>query len=160
MPSARPRLWTIGYQRRNLSGLLGQLANERISLLLDVRETPWSHKPGFSKSVLERRLSRAGIGYLHVTYAGNPKWIRELSASHAECLANYSGYLAEHRDIVEAFRDLVAELHADGHRLVLLCYERCAEECHRTILANKWATLAGGLVSHIGSDGLHRLMAS
>jgi uncharacterized protein (DUF488 family) len=70
-------LYTIGYEKRSLAEYLALLREHRIAVLVDVRETPWSHKPGFSKAPLAAALEADGIEYLHAAFAGNPKWLRD-----------------------------------------------------------------------------------
>jgi uncharacterized protein (DUF488 family) len=60
-----------------------------VDVLVDVRETAWSHKPGFSKRGLEGALRVHGIAYVHARFAGNPKGLRVGAASHEECLRLY-----------------------------------------------------------------------
>ena len=38
-----------------------------------MRETPWSHKPGFLKGALSDALETVGIEYVQTKFAGNPK---------------------------------------------------------------------------------------
>ena len=86
-------LYTLGYERRTLREFINILTDARIAILVDVRETAWSHKPGFSKGQFQATLERAGIEYIHASFAGNPKWLRSNAESHAECLEWYSWYL-------------------------------------------------------------------
>ncbi len=44
-----PTLFTLGYQQRSLDEFVALLLEASIDVLVDVRETAWSHKPGFSK---------------------------------------------------------------------------------------------------------------
>ena len=43
-------LCTIGYEKRSLDEYIDLLLANGVEVVLDVRETAWSHKPGFSKT--------------------------------------------------------------------------------------------------------------
>ncbi|MHB1329333.1 MAG: DUF488 family protein [Gemmatimonadales bacterium] len=54
-------LCTIGYEKRSLDEFSELLRSSGVEVVLDVRETAWSHKPGFSKLpfiLAERRPRR------------------------------------------------------------------------------------------------------
>ncbi|MFE5214053.1 MULTISPECIES: DUF488 domain-containing protein [unclassified Streptomyces] len=50
-----------------------QLLARNVRTVADVRLTPLSRKPGFSKTKLTGALAEAGIGYRHLRALGNPK---------------------------------------------------------------------------------------
>jgi len=152
-----PTLFTLGYQHRSLAEFLEFLRDAYIDVLVDVRETAWSHKPGFSKGALRAALSAEGIAYVHASFAGNPKRIRARASSHEECLQLFATYLESNRTIVEMFDELVGRLLDAGKRVCVTCYERHPDDCHRGILAERWAYGYCRHVEHLGSDGAHRL---
>jgi uncharacterized protein (DUF488 family) len=82
-------LYTLGYQQRSIDEFVEILDESAINVLVDVRETAWSHKPGFSKSGFATALAARGIEYVHADFAGNPKWLRSNANSHGECLEWY-----------------------------------------------------------------------
>ena len=45
-------IFTVGYQRLSVQGLIDLLVSNGVTRLVDVRYTPWSRKPGFSASRL------------------------------------------------------------------------------------------------------------
>ena len=151
-------LFTLGYEKRTLEEFIGILADNRITVLIDVRETAWSHKPGFSKRSLRTALERSGITYLHADFAGNPKWLRREAGSHAESLAWYRWYLGEFDEIVSDFNAVVDGYLADGARVCLTCYERHAEDCHRAIIAEIGRKHGGYDVQHLAVEGCKRLV--
>lgn len=156
MPDA---LFTLGYQQRTLAEFVVLLKEFDIHVLIDVRETAWSHKPGFSKSALQAAVEREGIQYVHAAFAGNPKWLRENASSHAECLDWYDWYLDEFHEVLEAFESLVGSLLASGARAALTCFERHAQDCHRSILADRWmGRHERRIVCHLGNEGCARLL--
>jgi uncharacterized protein (DUF488 family) len=156
MPDA---IFTLGYQQRTIAEYVALLRDARIDVLIDVRETAWSHKSGFSKSSLQAALKNAGIQYVHASFAGNPKWLRENASSHAECLEWYGWYLDEFDEVLDAFEALVGEFLATGRRAAITCFERHADDCHRSVLASRWmARRMRRTVRHLGNDGCPRLL--
>ena len=130
----------IGYQGRSVEQLVAALRAAGIARVLDVREVPWSRKPGFSKRALAEQLAEAGIGYEHLPAAGNPRANRRSALSTAESLAGYRAHLARDPAVLEA----IAE--AAGRELVaLLCFEADWRECHRSVLLEALAARCGGL---------------
>lgn len=151
-------LYTLGYQQRSIEEFVRLLVESRVNALVDVRETAWSHKPGFSKSALRAALQRVGIEYFHADFAGNPKWLRSTAASHSECLSWYRWYLNEFDEVVEAFESLLSGLQAAGKTVCITCFERHADDCHRSILAERWSEKGRRIVRHLATDGCHRLL--
>lgn len=153
-----PTLFTLGYQQRSIDEFVSLLCAEQIDVLVDVRATAWSHKPGFSKGPLQAALRAAGIDYVHAPFAGNPKWLRVEAPTHEECLALYVWYLGEHPEIVDAFEALLAQLRVGRRRICLTCFERHAADCHRSILAESWRERGRRRVEHIAIEGCERLV--
>ena len=155
-----PTLFTLGYQQRTIDEFVDILREADIDVLVDVRETAWSHKPGFSKSAFVAALAAAGIEYVHADFAGNPKWLRANADSHRECLDWYAWYLGEFGEILPAFDELVDRYQAAGKRVCVTCFERHADDCHRAILADQWRARGKRAVSHLATDGCERLLTA
>src|SRR5450756_497309 len=45
-------LFTLGYQQRTITEFVALAREACVDVIIDVRETAWSHKPGFSKAAL------------------------------------------------------------------------------------------------------------
>lgn len=150
-------IYTIGYEKRSIDEYVELLVASRIDAVVDVRETAWSYKPGFSKTAFEAALAARGIRYVHARFAGNPKAIRRNARSHDACLAAYRRYLGKKPDVIEQLDDVVTELHADGRRIALTCFERHPADCHRSIVADALAAFARWRVEHLAGDGCRRL---
>ena len=152
-------LYTIGYQQRSLEEYIAVLRGAGIDVLVDVRETAWSHKPGFSKSAFQSALEEAGIEYIHAPFAGNPAWLRHGADTHTECLEWYDWYVGEFSEVIDALEDLVGQIHAEGKSAALTCFERHSGDCHRGILAERWAARGiGRTVEHLATDGCPRMV--
>lgn len=160
-PIMTTTLFTLGYQQRSIDTFVDILRDAAIDVLVDVRETAWSHKPGFSKSAFVAALAVAGIEYVHADFAGNPKWLRSNADTHRECLDWYAWYLGEFKEIVAAFDELVTDLHLRDSRVCLTCFERHADDCHRAILADQWQRAAKArTVMHLATEGCQRMVTS
>jgi len=134
-----PALLTLGYEGRTLEEFVRLLRAERVDVVLDVRDVPWSHKPGFSKKPLAEGLEAGGIAYVHAGFAGNPKRLRAQAGSTEEALALYAAHLDAAPEVLAQFEVLVGDLQAVGKRPCLVCLERDPAQCHRAILAARWA---------------------
>ena len=64
---------SIGYEGKTVDDLVAQLLEQGVPVLVDVRLTPPSRKPGLSKTKLSEALAAVGIGYVHHRALGNPK---------------------------------------------------------------------------------------
>ncbi len=132
---AGPTVFTIGYEKRDSEDLLARLIDAGVSGLVDVRERPFSRKPDFRRAALEGACTEAGIGYQNWTTLG--------STGHQRDALKNSGDFATFR---KRFRELLkrgrmteieelAQL-ANRETVALICYERCHDGCHRSIVAD------------------------
>lgn len=129
----RPTIWTIGYERATQASLIGALMDATIEVLVDIRYLPLSRRPGFSKSGLKAAAEEAGFGYRHFKQLGTPPAGREAArrGDRAGLQRSYAGQL----ELPEAMAQM-AELRAiaEEKRAALLCFEREAADCHRSML--------------------------
>ncbi|OZC87752.1 DUF488 domain-containing protein [Rhodococcus sp. 05-340-1] len=128
-------LVSIGYEGKTVSDLVNQLLGQNVTVLVDVRLTPLSRKPGLSKTKLGEALRAAGIDYVHHRALGNPKDNRAgFRAGEAKSLIRYHQVL----DTAAATDALahVCEL-MDGGAVALLCFEDNHSECHRNIVVDR-----------------------
>lgn len=123
----------IGYEGLSLDQLVARLQADGVEVLVDVRLTPLSRKPGFSKRALSEALSAAGIRYLHDRRLGNPKDNR---AAYADASSDAGATARAHyREIItrgdgaDAVRDLATL--AEEHAVAVLCFEADQAHCHR-----------------------------
>lgn len=142
--------WTAGYEQTTPDRFLRLLTQNGVEVVVDVRKTPLSRKKGFSKNQLQHALSESGINYIHVEALGAPKEIRDRlheGGSWWDYVKGYEKVLASRR---AELLDLV-EL-ASSQRACLLCFERDASSCHRSLVAREMTRLGNGRrlqVSHI-----------
>ncbi len=129
MAAPSPQVVSVGYEGRSVSDLIEVLLAQGVAVLVDIRLTPISRKPGLSKTALSRALKAAGIAYVHHRELGNPKVNRDgYRSGESESLALY-------RRVLRSSEGRIALKHVtelfDGGVVALLCFERNHDECHR-----------------------------
>ncbi|WP_226016906.1 DUF488 family protein [Novosphingobium sp. FKTRR1] len=128
-----PTVWTVGYEQTTMDAFLAVLLAAQVEVVADVRALPLSRRPGFSKTALAANLRQAGIDYVHFRALGTPADGRAAARRHDHVALEriYAVQLDLPEAIIAAGR--LREL-AGTRRTALLCYERQACECHRTLL--------------------------
>jgi len=136
MPDS-PTILTIGYEKRSIDDVIWILRARHVDRVIDVRLTPASRRPDFAKKRLCSALEAAGIAYEHRAALGNPPAIREVYLSgdtegghrrFREHLSNGAG---------SALDDLAKSI--GSQTAALLCLERDAQRCHRSVVASMTA---------------------
>lgn len=146
-------LFTIGYEKRSIDEFIAILQREAIDAVVDVRDVAWSHKPGFAKSALRDHLAAASIEYVHAQFVGNPKRLRAKGGTTGQLIARYEKHLDTNETLSEQFDDLVEDLRHRARRIVLLCFERDPEACHRHVVAERWRRRKRGRrVEHLAQE--------
>lgn len=127
------RIWTIGYEQATVPAVMKALREAGVEVLADVRALPLSRRPGFSKSALAANARDAGIEYVHFKALGTPAEGRAAARrnDHATLERIYEGQLELLEAIAAGAR--LADM-ASERKVALLCYEREAHGCHRTLL--------------------------
>jgi len=142
-----PIAYTIGYEGRELEEFVARLREQRVEVLIDIREKPVSRKPGFSKTPLRAALEEAGIEYVHVKALGSPRAIRyeyKNGGDRDSFFRAYHAYLKTQVDHLRTVLDAVRE-----KTCCLMCLERHAWDCHRSAVSDMLKELDGnGLTFH------------
>ena len=129
----KPTVWTVGYEAATQAAVIATLCDAGVKLLADIRYLPLSRRPGFSKSSLAAAVQEAGVEYRHFRHLGTPPEGRAAArrGDHETLDRIYSGQLElpEAMAQMAELRSLVTETPT-----ALLCYEREAEVCHRSLL--------------------------
>lgn len=141
-------LYTIGYEGTDLCAYISALKQARVDVLIDVRETAWSYKRDFCKTALSNALNAAGIDYVHLKSAGNPKQNRRTAKSMQECLERFRQHLIHDRSGVLELAGILAEAEVANRTACLTCFERDASSCHRSVLALALADHLGAMHTH------------
>jgi uncharacterized protein (DUF488 family) len=115
---------------------MDELTAAGVDLLIDVRAVAASRRPGFSKTALRNGLTEHGIDYLHLRPLGTPAAGRE--AARAGRTAEMRAIYADQLETPEALVAMEQVLDAAGERrAALLCFEKDAPGCHRSMLAER-----------------------
>jgi uncharacterized protein (DUF488 family) len=135
MAPVSSQIVTVGYEGRTAEELVDELSRLGVRVLVDVRLTPLSRKPGLSKRRLASAVESAGITYMHLPELGNPKDNRD--AFRAGKPAARSRFRARLRTPAgaDAVRR-VAELAGEA-RVALMCFERDHSTCHRQLVSHE-----------------------
>lgn len=129
---------SIGYEGRTIDEFMNVLRDHEVSAVADVRLTPLSRKPGFSKTRLTAALADVGIAYVHLRPLGNEKDNRE---------PFWSGRVDEGRETFrrrlsspepQAALAQLAEL-TSAHAVAVLCFESDTARCHRHVVLDELA---------------------
>lgn len=139
--ASAPVAYTIGYEGRELDEFVARLREERVEVLIDIREKPASRKPGFSKTPLRAALEEAGIDYVHVQALGSPSTIRyeyRNGGGKEKFFTAYRAYLKTQVGHLRAVLDAVRE-----KTCCLMCLERHAMDCHRSAVSDMLKQLDG-----------------
>ena len=127
------RLFTIGYEGKDLPTVLRCLGAAGVECVLDVRENPFSRKPGFSKSPLSQALAAGGIRYIHLKELGTPRALRD----KVKAAGDYEQFFVEMRQHLATRREVIEQAcgHVRDMTCCLICYEASVDTCHRKIVA-------------------------
>lgn len=136
----KKEIFTIGYEGRTLSQFIDILKNNGIQQLIDVREIAYSRKSGFSKTALSKGLAENDIVYRHFPQLGTPKEIRE-QYYESHNFSSLSDMFEKHfrsSNAKEILFDIIGL--TTVRKSALMCFERSASKCHRSIVAQKMAS--------------------
>jgi len=132
MPDAPP-IFTIGYEKRSIDDLIWLLRTRGIERVVDVRLTPASRRPDFSKKRLSSALEAAGIAYEHRGALGNPHAIRDVYLS-GDVETGHTRFREHVQNGASAALDELEESLGE-ETVALLCLERDPHHCHRSVIA-------------------------
>lgn len=129
------KLYTIGYEGRDIDEFVSLLKDHRVTRLIDVREIAFSRKKGFSKSRLQDRLHEEKIEYVHIKALGSPSEIRNKLKEdwdYKYFFKAFSSYLHDNWWAIEQAHDYLS----DGINCIM-CFESHPYQCHRSTVADK-----------------------
>src|SRR5882724_9944677 len=139
------KVYTLGYQGINQDKYIETLTEAGVGIVIDVRETPWSHKRGFCKTALAEGLNANGIDYLHLKSAGNPSANRKSAKSIDECLSRYRVYIEDNNSCIPELLNHITIASLLGRPACLTCFEHLPSECHRTVLTDILEEMEAGI---------------
>ena len=153
---------TVGVYGFDQAAFLAALARARVTVLLDVRQrrgVRGSEYAWANSGRLQAALAEAGIEYRHLKELAPTTELRQLQyaeddrlgvgkRSRVELAPDYrERYTHEILDEVD-LEPIVASMPEHG-ATALLCVERDAEACHRSLVAERMATEHGVSVRHL-----------
>ncbi len=152
-------LYTIGHSTRPLEELVGLLAENGVTRLVDVRTVRKSRRnPQYAEPALAEGLAARGIEYVAMPGLGGLRKPRKDSPNAGWENESFRGY-ADHM-MTEGFRkNLEALLAMLEKGVAVMCAEAVPWRCHRNLIADA-ASVAGVRVQHIMAPGKlqpHRL---
>ncbi len=128
--------------------MLDLLAANGVQTVLDVRAVPLSRKAGFSKNVLAASVEARNIAYRLDKRLGTPKAGRD--AVRRGRVSDMQRIFDVHMASVEAQAGLQEAVALSRKMTVcLLCFERSAHDCHRSIVAALMRRQTGSLIRHL-----------
>ena len=122
------RIYSVGYEGLTVAGLVERLCQSRVGVLVDVRASPQSRRPGFARKSLARSLAAAGVEYRHEPLLGNA--FRHVADS-AAAMDLMRAHLRQGGPS-EALDRLIAL--AGERRIAVLCLESDQRRCHRQVV--------------------------
>lgn len=143
-------LFTIGYGNRPLEEVLGQLRDESVRFLIDVRSSPRSKfNPEFSGDALDRSLQSVGIRYVFMgdSLGGRPDDLACYEDGHViyERVRTRSFF----QKGIERLQNALAQ----DLKVCLLCSEANPADCHRSKLIGVALGAIGVEVIHLCKNG-------
>lgn len=135
----------VGYQGASLDDFVRRLVNANIATLVDVRLNAISRRKGFSKTLLASTVRAAGIEYRHLRVLGNPPANRAGFSDNTGAAGRLArqryGDLLTQPEAVEALCTLSTL--GQGQRVAVMCFESDETSCHRSIVLQRVAEIAG-----------------
>ncbi len=143
-----PDLHTIGYEGAAIEDLIATLMRAGVTRILDIRESPYSKRDEFSTDALRGALADHGIGYMHIRALGNPPAGRE--AARAGHMAAFREIFSTHLDGRAGRAGLEQALAlAAKEPVCLLCTEKSAMHCHRSMVAARLNARSGQAIVNL-----------
>lgn len=127
------RIFTIGYEGRNLDGFLNNLIANNVKTLVDIRNNPVSMKYGFTGRSLKHYVEETGIKYISIPELGIESRHRKNLDNQDEYAALFKIYeneiLPQRNDKMALLKNLIMQ----EKRIALMCFEKDEQMCHRGI---------------------------
>jgi uncharacterized protein (DUF488 family) len=142
-------IYSVGHSNHPLAHFLKLLLDHRVTLLADVRSTPYSRfNPQFRRDPLAAALNENGIEYL---------FLGEQLGARSKDPSCYDDGRVSYRKLAgtELFRQGIDRLldAAKTHTVAIMCAEKDPLDCHRTILVARELVKRGESVAHILASG-------
>ena len=139
-PIAKPRIYTIGYEKLMVDRFLNLLMKAGIWRIIDVRANPVARRYGFHKKTLNSLCSKLDIDYIHFPKLGIPgSWRAEIGDKTRlkELFEKYTKeILTENSSEVQKIAQLMIDTPS-----AIMCLEEDPTLCHRSYLGRQVAAM-------------------
>ena len=138
-----PTFFTTGYQEETTQSFIAKLKASDVSLLVDVRQNPFSFKKGFNRSQLELVCDASNINYVHIKELGTPVPLR----NYLKATGDYRKFFSGYNNVLNEYEDLIEDLIVLSTRnnVCILCFEKDYHLCHRQIISERVQALSGNM---------------
>jgi uncharacterized protein (DUF488 family) len=143
------KVYTLGYEKRNIEEYIEMLKKVEVQILIDVRETAWSYKRDFCKTRFQDVLWKNGIQYVHSKSLGNPKKFRKANNDRSKVLGKYKKYLKETEAGIFELLGIIDYAKHYKINLCLTCYEREHSQCHRSLIVDHIRSVVPINITHL-----------
>lgn len=141
--------FTIGYEGKSIDEYLKQLIDNNIQVLCDVRKVPYSHKYGFSGTMLKAFCHKLNIDYVHLPHLGIDSEKRASLKTYADYQHLFDEYekttLLQNTDSIQQ----LIELENKHLRIAITCFEKDVNYCHRGRVAKAVSSITGEKIIHL-----------
>lgn len=127
-------IFTIGYEGEDIDSFLNLLIENKIDILIDIRNNPFSMNFSFTQKKLREYLEKSGIKYMHIPELGIKSELRK----HLLSEQDYQNLFRHYEETtIQEQKDKIAEIIelSKTHRIALMCFERNKDMCHRGVLS-------------------------
>jgi len=143
-------VYTIGHSAHPYDKFAGNLEQNKIEVLVDVRSSPYSkYCPQFDRELMSRSLQESGMKYL---FLGSELGGRPEKAGYydGQGRAVYGRMISDPAFIsgIERLERGITEF-----KVAIMCGEEDPTHCHRRLLVGRVLAERGHIVMHIRADG-------
>ncbi|MES0489580.1 MAG: DUF488 family protein [Leptospirales bacterium] len=141
MPKESPaktnaEFFTMGYEGITVDQYLNNIVQQEISAVIDVRKNPISMKYGFSKTQLSKMLGNIGVNYQHMPDLGIESASRQDLSSFGKYQQLFDEYEQSTLNYQHKAINAIAESYYENKRVMLTCFEKDYNYCHRSRVSN------------------------
>jgi uncharacterized protein (DUF488 family) len=129
------KLFTLGYENRDIDEFANQLLLNNIKVLCDVRKNPVSMKFGFSKKQLKDTFEKFDIEYVHIPELGIDSDKRKNAALAGDYKLLFDEYSNDVSNNKSEYIVNILNLLTEYKRVALVCFEYDPSDCHRSRIA-------------------------
>lgn len=132
------KIFTMGFAQKNAEQFFGLISKNKIELLIDVRLNNQSQLAGFTKG---RDLEFLLKNLCNCRYEHNIMFAptKEILNSYKKQQISWEDYVIQYNKLIEKrnVEKIFIQKYAEIDRVLLLCSEPTAENCHRRLLVER-----------------------